>query len=312
MSAGDGASAESQVIGYLDLSRICGHLLRRSQQMHFAIWADVFGAELTSPQYGVLSVLAHHSGLDQRRLGELVSLDRSSTADVVARLESKMWLRRRRDPNDGRRNILELAPAATIAFEHLTPMAQRVQDRLVAPVPEGRRKRLVDWLGAVARVERSLLDHDEHDTSPAGLALHLDVPGHLIRRAQQVHASIWAAEFNREITGPQYATMQVLAQHPGINQRQAGELAALDRSNVADVVQRLVRRGWILRRRDPNDGRGHLLDLSEEARALVLELAPRVAGVQTALLSPVLADEQAEFLRLLRLVAYGGRLPDAG
>jgi DNA-binding MarR family transcriptional regulator len=291
--------------GYLDLSRICGHLIRRSQQVHTVLWVDEFGTELTSPQYGVLSVLADRPRIDQRQLGELVSLDKSSAADVVARLESKLWLSRTKDPRDARRNLLELAPAAVIAIERLTPKAQSVQERLLAPVPAEDRALFVARLAEVARLDRSYL----REEPGVPRVLSLDAPGHLIRMAQQVHTAIWAEEFDRELTGPQYAAMQVLSRSPGINQRRLGDLAALDKSTGADIVQRLVTRGWIRRARDPEDGRGRVLQLSAEAQQLTHDLAPRVAAVQERLLEPLTARARDEFLRRLALVAYAGEVP---
>jgi DNA-binding MarR family transcriptional regulator len=300
MAVDEGAA--SRPPGYLDLARIPGHLIRRSQQVHNVIWVEEFGSELTSPQYGVLAVLAERPRIDQRRLGELVSLDKSSAADVVARLESKMWLSRTKDPADARRKILELAPAAAIAIERLTPIAQRVQDRLLAPLGAHERGDLVRWLAVLARSE-------PEEGEPGGPAVvrvlhNLDVPGHLIRRAQQVHTAIWAEEFDRELTGPQYAAMQVLAQRPGATQRELGVHAALDKSTAADIVQRLVRRGWVTQYRDPRDGRSRVLELTESAGQLTAELAPRVAAVQQRLLEPLEPSVQTEFLRRLALVAY--------
>jgi DNA-binding MarR family transcriptional regulator len=290
--------------GYLDLARICGHLIRRSQQVHTTIWIDEFGSELTSPQYAVLAALALQPGIDQRRLGELVSLDKSSAADVVARLEAKMWLKRTRDPEDGRRNLLELSPAALIAVERLEPMARRVQERLVAPVPVEQRANFTDALSAVARLDRMTTGR-EHDLPQPPF----DDPGHLIRRAQQMHTAIWAEEFDRELTGPQYAAMQVLSRSPEINQRELGEKAALDKSTAADIVSRLVRRGSIVRHRDPDDGRGWVLHLSDEAHDLTRALAPRVAAVQDRLLEPLDGTARDEFLKSLALVAFVGHLP---
>jgi DNA-binding MarR family transcriptional regulator len=292
--------------GGVTLPRICGHLIRRSQQVHNALWVEEFANDLTSPQYAVLSVLSVRPGIDQVRLGELVSLDKSSTADVVARLAGRMWVSRERDPEDARRNVLALTPAAAVAFRHLVPMSQQVQERVLRPVPTAARDGFLQSLRAVARFDRALII----GRSPSQLvALHIDVPGHLIRRAQRIHTAYWAEIFDRELTGPQYAALHVLAQWPDINQRQLGEAAALDKSTAADIVDRLERRGWVVRHRDPADKRGKLLALSNEAAGIIDELAPRVAEVQDALLSPLGRAERDEFLRALALVAYAGAPP---
>jgi len=277
--------------GDVPLSRVCGHLLRRSHQVHSLLWGQEFGTELTSPQYAVLTALAARPGIDQAQLGELAALDKSSAADVVARLAGRRWVARERDPADTRRNILALTPAAAIALRHLAPKSARVQQQLLAPVPAGQRDRFLRGLRAVARFE----------SGPDN-----DVPGHLIRRAQRVHTAYWAQVFDRELTGPQYAAIHVLARWPDLNQRQLGDVAGLDKSTAADLLDRLERRGWVVRHRDPADGRGKLLALSDAAAALVDDLAPRVAEVQDALLAPVAQPDRDDFLRALALVAYAG------
>jgi DNA-binding MarR family transcriptional regulator len=276
--------------------------------MHNAIWLQKFENELTSPQYGVLAVLAVWPRIDQHHFGELASLDKSSTADVIRRLVEKHWITRERDASDGRRNILSLTAAATIAFDHLTPKAQWVQERLMEPIPDADRARFLRSLRAVTRLDEAVV---ETSVAQSRHVLHLGAPGHLIRCAQQVHTSIFAEEFDRELTGPQYAVLHVLAQSPGINQRTLGERTALDKSTVADIVTRLVKRGWVSRHRDPLDGRGRILQLSADAEDPVGDLAPRVAAVQDRLLAPLHAAERTTFLHDLALVAFAGDVPQS-
>jgi DNA-binding MarR family transcriptional regulator len=298
--------------GDVPLSRICGHLLRRSHQMHSLRWGQEFGAELTSPQYAVLTALAARPGIDQAQLGDLVALDKSSAADVVARLAGRSWVARQRDPRDARRNVLALTPAAAIALRHLAPKSARVQELILAPVPDRHRDRFLRGLRLVARFGAMPPTEPTRKTAVVdGPGPDNDVPGHLIRRAQRVHTAYWAQVFDRELTGPQYAALHVLARWPDINQRQLGDAAALDKSTAADLIDRLERRGWVVRHRDPADGRGRVLALSETAAALVDDFAPRVAQVQDMLLAPLPAGERGDFLRTLALVAYAGAPPAA-
>lgn len=306
MASADGANRQAWPPSDFTLPRIAGYLIRRSQRVHNTMWLDEFRNELTSPQYAALAGLAHRPHTDQRSLGSLVSLDTSSIADVVARLVDKMWIVRHRDEADGRRNVLALTPAAVIAFEHLTPSAWRVQDRLLQSLDAGEREDFVARLHRVARVGAAPVADPEGRTA---VALHLGVPGHLIRRAQQVHTAIWSEVLGRELTSPQYATMHVIAQSPGINQRTLGERAALDKSTAADIVERLMGRGHVIRTRDPDDGRGKLLTLSAAARRETEQLAPRVAEVQARLLAPLTDQERTQFLDQLARIAFGGDVP---
>ncbi|KRA25458.1 hypothetical protein ASD65_14290 [Microbacterium sp. Root61] len=282
------------------LEAACGHLLRRSQQVHNAIWAEELGSELTSPQYSLLASVAAWPGIDQRRAGELASLDKSSTMEVVARLVRKAWITRHRDPRDARRDVLALTPAATLALEDLTPRVQHVQSRLLAPLPSDERDRFVADLAVIARLD-TVSDDDPNGDGASSSPLW--IPGHLVRRAQQVHTALFAEEFDHELTGPQFATMYVLARHPEISQRKLGALAALDKSTAADIVDRLARRGWLLSHRDPADRRRSVLSLTDDAQRAATAYAPRVEAVQQRVLEPLPASRRAVFLTALTQVA---------
>lgn len=291
-TSGDGGGAPAPAEARL--LTICGHLLRRAQQVHNAHWADELGAELTSPQYAVLATLAAWPEIDQRRVGELASLDKSSTMDLVERLERKAWITRRRDVRDGRRDVLALTASALLALGDLGPRVRHVQERMLAPLADDLRARFIADLGAISRVSPA---PEAGDTSP------LRIPGHLIRRAQQVHTALFADEFDHELTGPQYATLHVLAREPGISQRTLGERAALDKSTTADIVDRLSRRGWLVAQRDTEDRRRSVLTLTDDARAATAEFAPRVEAVQARLLDPLPPAHRTAFLSALRRVA---------
>lgn len=85
-------------------------LVRRLLQGYGALWNLGVSPDLTSPQFGVLSALADEPGIDQRSLGERMSVDRSTIADVVCRLARRNLVAKERDRNDGRRDVLSLTP----------------------------------------------------------------------------------------------------------------------------------------------------------------------------------------------------------
>ena len=117
---------------------------------------------------------------------------------------------------------------------------------------------------------------------------------------------MWAEEFDRELTGPQYATNYVVAQSSALDQRTVAELAALDTSTATDILGRLTRRGWIERSIDPEDRRRNLVSLSDAAHQFVRELVPRVMGVQERVLAPLAPSERRTFVDRLARVAYAG------
>lgn len=275
-----------------------GHLLRRAYQRHNALWAVEVGPQPTSTQYSLLRAVAEEPGLDQRRAGELASLDRSSTMDVVARLERHGWLTRSRHPDDGRRDVLQPGPDAPAAMARLSIPVTRVQAALLRPVSPSRRGAFLEQLAAIVR-----LDPATPDTSPQRIA------GYLVRRAQQLHTALFAESIagtaTPSVTGPQFAVLLAISADTGLSQAHAGMSAALDKSTIADVAERLAERGWVERLRDPVDGRRRILTLTAGGRVALAAAEPIVATVQSALLAPLPPSAQVEFHRDLRALAYG-------
>ncbi|MEU1148093.1 MarR family winged helix-turn-helix transcriptional regulator [Streptomyces sp. NPDC005863] len=132
------------------------------------------------------------------------------------------------------------------------------------------------------------------------LATH---PGHLARRLQQAHHLLWNAMVSEEITSPQYAVLNALVAEPGLDQRTVGERVGLDRSTIAEVVARLIRRDLLDKVRDARDGRRFLLHLTDEGLRTHRRLTVRTARMNQVLLAPLSTAERSVFLDLIQRVA---------
>lgn len=128
-------------------------------------------------------------------------------------------------------------------------------------------------------------------------------PGHLARRLQQAHHLLWSAMVSQETTSPQFAVLNALTAEPGLDQRTVGERVGLDRSTIAEVVSRLLRRGLLDKVRDPHDGRRSLLRLTEEGADTHRKLALRTVRMNQVFLGPLSADEQRTLFDLMHRVA---------
>ncbi|HEY1534951.1 MAG TPA: MarR family transcriptional regulator, partial [Polyangiaceae bacterium] len=84
------------------------------------LWAVTQGVESTSkrmlaqigitgPQRMVLRIVGHWGPIYPGDLAEILHVDPSSLTGVLARLEKAGFLKRRRDPRDGRRALLTLS-----------------------------------------------------------------------------------------------------------------------------------------------------------------------------------------------------------
>jgi DNA-binding MarR family transcriptional regulator len=127
-------------------------------------------------------------------------------------------------------------------------------------------------------------------------------PGHLIRRAQQLHTIVWREIVGEALTSVQFAILVALDAEPGIDQRTLAERVSLDTSSMAEVCARLLERDLVARERDPCDRRRYVLSLTELGGATLRETAPLVDEVGRRLLEPLPADEHAELIRLLSVL----------
>ena len=128
-------------------------------------------------------------------------------------------------------------------------------------------------------------------------------PGHLARRLQQAHHLLWNTMVSEEITSPQFAVLNTLVAEPGLDQRTVGERVGLDRSTIAELISRLLRRELLDKVRDPHDGRRFLLELTEDGTRTHGRLAQRAARMNHVFLGPLSAEEQRVFLELMRRVS---------
>ena len=128
-----------------------------------------------------------------------------------------------------------------------------------------------------------------------------DLPGHYIRRLQQIAVAIFLQETERHgVTPVQFAALHGVHASPGIDQRSLARAIGLDTSTIAGVIDRLESRGLMQRSASPADRRVRLLSLTAAGQALLADLEPDMLKAQTRILAPLPKAERAEFMRMLR------------
>lgn len=141
-------------------------------------------------------------------------------------------------------------------------------------------------------------------TSKESLTALYEMPGHLIRRAQQVSNALFAEECGAfDLTSVQYAAMFAIAANDGIDATRLSTLIAFDRSTLGDVLERLETKGWIVRAAGAADKRIKRLHASAEGKALLRQVAPGVRKVQQRLLEPFAAGDRVAVLAMLGQIA---------
>ncbi|WP_293859613.1 MarR family winged helix-turn-helix transcriptional regulator [uncultured Alsobacter sp.] len=133
------------------------------------------------------------------------------------------------------------------------------------------------------------------------------MPGHLIRRAQQVSNALFAEECAAfDLTSVQYAALTAIRENPGIDATRLCAVIAFDRSTIGDVLERIEAKGWIRRTPSETDRRARILTLTAAGETLLRDVEPSVQRVQQRLLEPFSKKEQATVLALLERLARMG------
>ncbi len=128
-----------------------------------------------------------------------------------------------------------------------------------------------------------------------------DRPGFLVRRLHQIHVALFFEECAGDnITPVQYGLLSALLE---LGERDQATLAAevgIDRTNVADVLDRLDRRGLLTRTASVRDKRMRLARLTDKGRVFVRKNRAAMQRAQERLLAPLSEADRIRFLELLR------------
>jgi MarR family transcriptional regulator, temperature-dependent positive regulator of motility len=133
------------------LSQSVTHLLHRVLQLALDYHAEASGpAGLTQRQYTVLAAAAAADGVSQSDLVRATGIDRSTLADLVARMMAKGLLERERSATDARANTVRVSDAGTHALTEGGKPAARSDARLLDLLPPKKRESFVKTLSALA------------------------------------------------------------------------------------------------------------------------------------------------------------------
>jgi DNA-binding MarR family transcriptional regulator len=133
------------------LSQSVTHLLHRVLQLALDYHAEASGpAGLTQRQYTVLAAAAAADGVSQSDLVRATGIDRSTLADLVARMMTKGLLERERSATDARANTVRVSEAGRHALTEGGKPAARSDARLLDLLPPKKRESFVKTLTTLA------------------------------------------------------------------------------------------------------------------------------------------------------------------
>ena len=117
-----------------------GHLIRRANQMAWALFREETAAQDVTPvQFSMLVAIADFPSIDATRLSELICIDRATIGNIVARLEARGLLTREADPRDKRVKRLRVTPRGQEVIAAVCVVRARIGERLLSPLTPSER-----------------------------------------------------------------------------------------------------------------------------------------------------------------------------
>jgi DNA-binding MarR family transcriptional regulator len=137
-------------------------------------------------------------------------------------------------------------------------------------------------------------------------------PSHLLHRASQCAGDFFGAEMeqsNFDVTPRQLAVLIAIEANPNGSQTVLVEATGIDRSTLADIMRRIVKKGWAQRRRTKLDARAYAVNLTSSGRQVLQRGNPALSAIDTKVMEPLSASDRKAFLKsLMTIVDTMGKL----
>ena len=137
-------------------------------------------------------------------------------------------------------------------------------------------------------------------------------PSHLLHKVLQLALDLYAEETGKgALTQRQYAVLAAAATTDGASQTDLVEMTGIDRSTLADMVARMIEKGWLARERSKTDARAKTVRLTDKGSNALKDIAPKVAAADERILGHLLASRRSGFVSALGSLANLGGEPAA-
>ena len=153
--------AKSDKLSVAALARSPSHLLHRVLQLALDVYGEEVGAAgLTQRQYAVLAAVSADEGLTQTELVRATGIDRSTLADMIARMIDKGYLARERSTLDARAKTVRLTEMGRASLEITAPNVANADARILGHLTAGKRDAFIGSLSALAKAGEAALVGD--------------------------------------------------------------------------------------------------------------------------------------------------------
>lgn len=141
---------------------------------------------------------------------------------------------------------------------------------------------------------RSMTDHPE--SGPYRLA---DSASHLLHRAEQLAADRFMQLVGDAITLRQFAVLAAIAETPGLSQSDLVRATGIDRSTLADIMNRMEKRALVARTPSTSDARAYSVRLAAGGAAILAGATQHARAADAAILDLLPRTKRKSFLNTL-------------
>lgn len=129
-------------------------------------------------------------------------------------------------------------------------------------------------------------------------------PGHLLRRAQQYAHDLYANEVGADGPTPrQFEVLHTVAQNEGLSQTDLVRSTGIDRSTLADMIARMIKKGLLSRARTKEDARANAVSITAAGRKLLGGAMSAVTRAENQALNVLPKTQQGAFMKALTAYA---------
>jgi DNA-binding MarR family transcriptional regulator len=105
-----------------------------------------------------------------------------------------------------------------------------------------------------------------------------------------------------EVTPRQFLILVALNKKQGMRLTDLTRLTGIDRSTMTDLVKRLAKRKYIVRRRAKADARAYAVTLTPAGRQVLADASKAAAATDASLFSNLTASQRSQLLAMLEAI----------
>ena len=125
-------------------------------------------------------------------------------------------------------------------------------------------------------------------------------PGHLLRRAQQYAHDLHSSAVGAKGPTPrQFEVLHVVSKNEGLSQTDLVHATGIDRSTLADMIARMLKKGLLSRSRTKEDARANAVSITATCRRMLNSAMTGVTKAENATLGVLPKSQQAAFMKAL-------------